>query len=69
MSYGGYQHMGARIISVKVNRNAMAMQFARILADEKVPSMCCRPLTRHCRLFRAHLRFRLYIHSLHPRIR
>ena len=36
MFHGGYAS-GSRIISVKVNRSAMAMQFASILADEKVP--------------------------------
>ena len=36
----GAQYGGARVISVKVNRHAMAMQFAKILADEKVrPSL------------------------------
>jgi hypothetical protein len=44
MSFGGYQ--GIRIISVKVNRNAMAMQFAQILADEKV---LVHFLLAHCR--------------------
>jgi hypothetical protein len=44
MSFSGYH--GARIISVKVNRNAMAMQFAQMLADEKV---LVHFLLAHCR--------------------
>jgi hypothetical protein len=49
MSQGGYKS-GTRIISVKVNRSAMAMQFASILADEKVQvflAACMCDLTLH----------------------